>query len=56
MNLNLVLIKFVLILIKGYFKTLMGHASSLCLVNAGGRANEHAPCFNENQEIVINNV
>lgn len=29
-------------LIKGYFKTLMGHAATLCQINVGAGVNEHA--------------
>lgn len=46
-----------LILIKGYFKTVMGHTTiTLCLINAGGRANEHASPLMKIKRLCINNV
>lgn len=43
MNLKLILIELRwFFLIKGYFKTLMGHDTSLCQINAGAGVNEHA--------------
>lgn len=35
MHLKLILIELRWFLIKGYFKTLMGHATTLCLINVG---------------------
>lgn len=62
MHLKLILIELRWFLIKGYFKTLMGHATTLCLINVGsgggggGQLRGKWTClrFNENQEIVIN--